>query len=135
MDTTLTQASRQLMQTIFDGLARGDSRAFIDSLSGDFRWTVTGTNAWSGTYEGRDAVRQQLLRPLLENFATQYTNRAHRFIADGEWVAVECVGNVETKRGERYDNRYCWVCRVRDGKLREVIEYMDTELVARVLVR
>ncbi len=132
---TLTQANKQLLQTIFEGLARGDGKAFIDGMADDIRWTLTGTNAWSGTYEGKDVVRQQLLRPLLDQFATQYTNQARRIIGEGAWVVVECVGNVETKRGERYDNRYCWVCRVEDGKLRELVEYMDTELVAKVLVR
>ena len=121
------------MQTIFDGLAQGDSKAFLDSLSDDFCWTVPGSNSWSGTYRGRDAVRKQLLRPLFDNFATQYTNTARRFIGEGDWVAVECQGDVATTSGQRYDNRYVWLCRVQEGKLREIIEYMDTELAARVL--
>ena len=54
-------------------------------------------------------------------------------IAEGEWAAVECRGNVQTRRGERYDNQYCWVCRVQDGRLKEVVEYLDTQLVDAVL--
>jgi uncharacterized protein len=132
---TLTQTNKQLLATIFEGLARGDAKAFRDSLAEDFCWTLTGTNAWSGTYRGREAVMQELMRPLFAQFATTYTNTAHRIIGEGEWVVVECRGNVQTKQGGRYDNRYCWVCRVREGKLAEVIEYMDTELVAKALVR
>ena len=132
MDST-TQASRQLLQSIFDGLAEGDPTAFRESLAEDFKWTLTGSNSWSGVYRGREVVLQQLMRPLFASFATTYTNRARRIIADGEWVAVECQGNVQTKSGKRYDNSYCWVCRVQDGRLKEVIEYMDTELVAKAL--
>jgi len=126
---------KQLLQTVFAGLAAGDSGAFVDSLADDFRWTVTGTTKWSGTYRGKEAVMGELMRPLFANFETRYTNTAQRFIAEGDWVAVECRGNVQTKRGQRYDNRYCWVCRVEEGKLKEVIEYMDTALVAAVLER
>jgi uncharacterized protein len=134
MSTAIPHA-RQLLQTIFAALAAGDSNAFVDSLADDFCWTVTGTTKWSGTYRGKEAVMSELMRPLFANFETRYTNTAQRFIAEGDWVAVECRGNVQTKRGQRYDNRYCWVCRVEEGKLKEVIEYMDTALVAAALER
>lgn len=130
---TLTQTNKHLLQTIFDGLANGDPQAFRDALSDDFTWTLTGTTAWSGVYRGKEAVMQQLMRPLFAQFAGRYTNTAHRIIGEGEWVVVECRGNVETTAGGRYDNRYCWVCRVAQGKLREVIEYMDTALVSQAL--
>jgi uncharacterized protein len=125
--------NKQLLQDIFAGLARGDSRPFVSSLAEDFCWTLTGTTEWSGTYRGKQAVMTDLMRPLFAQFAGQYTNSAHRFIAEGDWVVVECRGKVNTKAGKPYNNQYCWVCRVEGGQLREVIEYMDTQLVATAL--
>jgi ketosteroid isomerase-like protein len=132
---THTHTPKQLLQDIFAGLARGDSRPFVDSLSDDFCWTLTGTTKWSGTYRGKKAVMQDLMRPLFAQFADQYINTAQTFIAEGDRVVVECRGKVTTKSGQPYNNQYCWVCRVEGGKLKEVIEYMDTELVAKVLER
>jgi ketosteroid isomerase-like protein len=132
---TLTQSNKQLLQRIFDGLAKGDGKPFVDSLADDFCWTLTGTNAWSGTYRGKKAVRDELMKPLFAQFDTQYTNTAIRIIGEGDWVVVECQGKVTTKAGLPYNNRYCWVCRVEGGQLKEVIEYMDTELVANALTR
>ena len=40
---------------------------------------------------------------------------------------------VQTKSGLRYDNTYCYVCRLADGRLRELTEYMDTELAKAAL--
>jgi ketosteroid isomerase-like protein len=54
---------------------------------------------------------------------------AHSFIAEGEYVLVESRGENATPDGRTYNNRYCWVCRIDGGKLREIREYMDTELV------
>ena len=54
-------------------------------------------------------------------------------IADGEFVVVECEGSVATKAGQRYDNKYCYVIQMADGKMIELIEYMDTALADRVL--
>jgi uncharacterized protein len=132
---TQTNSSKQLLQDIFAGLAKGDSRPFVDSLADDFSWTLTGTTKWSRTYRGKTSVMQDLMRPLFAQFADQYINTAQTFIAEGDRVVVECRGKVTTKSGKPYNNQYCWVCRVEDGKLKEVIEYMDTELVATVLER
>lgn len=126
---------KQLLQAIFDGLARGDARQFRDSLADDFRWTLSGSTAWSRTYEGKEAVMNELMKPLFANFETRYTNTAQRFIAEGGWVVVQCRGEVITKSGKPYNNQYCWVCRVEGGRLKEVIEYMDTELVTAALER
>ncbi len=126
-------ANKRLMQHIFDGLAKGDGKAFRDSLAENFRWTVPGTNKWSGTYEGKQSVLNDLMRPLFEQFAGQFTNTAHRFIAEGDYVVVECEGRVTTKTGKPYNNQYCYVCRFADGQLQELNEYMDTQLVATAL--
>ena len=73
------------------------------------------------------------MAPLFANFATRYTNHATRFIAEDDFVVVECRGNVTTKSGQPYNNSYCYVCRMSGGKLTELTEYLDTELVTKVL--
>lgn len=125
--------NKQLMQDIFSELAKGNSQPLVESLADDFCWTVTGTTKWSRTYKGKHAVLTELLRPLVSQFADQYTNTAHRFIAEGDHVVVEFRGRVTTKAGKPYNNTYCWVCRIAEGKLQELTEYMDTELVTTTL--
>ena len=128
-----TAENKRLMREIFDGLAQGNGKPFRDSLADDFRWHMIGTTQWSKTYDGKEAVMKDLLRPLFAKFADQYLNTAHRFIAEDDHVVVECRGRVTTKEGKPYNNTYCWVCRIADGKLKELTEYMDTELVATAL--
>jgi len=122
------------MQEIFAGLSKGDGSLFRDSLADDFAWTVTGTTKWSKTYRGKVAVLQELVAPLYAQLADRYTNDAQRFIAEDDYVVVECRGHSTTKSGKPYNNVYCWVCRFEGGKLKELTEYMDTELVAKTLV-
>jgi uncharacterized protein len=125
--------NKRLMQRIFAGLAVGDGTLFRESLADDFCWHLIGTTKWSRSYRGKQTVMKELLRPLTAQFADRYTNTAQRFIAEDDYVVVECRGRVTTKSGQPYHNSYCWVCRLADGKLVELTEYMDTELVARVL--
>ena len=125
--------NKRLFQAIFAGLSVGDGKLFIDSLADDFCWTITGTTAWSKTYRGKQAVRGELLRPLFTQFADQYTNQLRRIIAEDDFVVVEFQGRVTTKSGKPYNNTYCWICRVADGKLKELTEYLDTALVDHAL--
>jgi hypothetical protein len=125
--------NKQLMHDIFAALSEGNGQPFIDSLADDFTWTLTGSTAWSKTYVGKAAVLNDLFRPLFAQFADRYTNVADRIIAEDDIVVVECHGQVTTKAGHPYNNRYCWVCHIRDGKLQSLTEYMDTQLVATVL--
>lgn len=125
--------NKHLMQRIFDGLARGDARLFLDSLDETTVWRMIGTNAWSGVYTGKTAIRHDLLSPLFAQFADQYVNVADAIIAEGDTVVVECRGKVTTKAGKRYDNTYCWVCRMAGDKIASLTEYMDTQLVAAAL--
>jgi hypothetical protein len=42
---------------------------------------------------------------------------------------MEASGENATPDGKIYNNKYCWVCRITDGQLHELREYMDTQLV------
>ena len=128
-----TEDNKQRVQTIFEGLARGDARLFLDSLDEAAVWRMIGTTAWSGVYTGKAAIRRDLLAPLIAQFADRYRNTADAIIAEGDTVVVECRGKVTTKAGRPYDNTYCWVLRMRDGRIAALTEYMDTQLVATAL--
>jgi ketosteroid isomerase-like protein len=128
-----TGDNKRLLQRIFDRLADGDSKLFLDSMAEDFTWTVTGTNSWSGTYAGKTAVLEELLQPLRRKVTDRVRTIPQRFLADGDHVVVEAQGRSTTCAGAAYDNRYCFVFRLEHGKLVHVTEYMDTELVSAVL--
>jgi len=134
MTGTSTLDNKRRMQAVMAALAEGDGRPFIDLMAEDIVWIMPGSSAWSGRYEGKKTVRDQLLRPVHAQFEGTYRNRATRIVADEDVVVVECRGEVNTKRGQPYNNTYCWVCRFGpDGQMRELVEYMDTLLVDAVL--
>jgi uncharacterized protein len=125
--------NKAALKLAFDELSQGNSKSFVALWAADFSWTITGHTAWSRTYHGRESVLKDLMAPLLARFATRYTNTATRFIAEDDYVVVECHGSVTTKSGAPYDNTYCYVCRMQGGLLKELTEYLDTELVTAAL--
>ncbi len=120
--------NKQIVQDIFAELARGESKLFVESMADDFRWILAGVTKWTQTFEGKQAVLTDLFALLSSTLAGPIITTAQRFIADGDYVAVEARGQSTTKAGIPYNNKYCFIFRLADGKLREVTEYMDTEL-------
>ncbi len=124
--------NKALLQDIFAELSSGSSRPLLEALADDVTWTVKGTTPWSRTYSGKAAVLA-LLRELGSRLATRYRAEATLVLADGEHVVVAANGSATTIDGRRYDNQYCFLYRLRDGAIVEVIEYLDTQLVVAAL--
>lgn len=125
--------NKKLMQSIFSELAKGNSKPLVESMADDFCWTVTGTTKWSKTYQGKQTVLTELFGGLRTRISGKITTIAERFIADGDYVAVEARGKNTTNTGRPYNNRYCFVFRLAGGKLQDLTEYLDTELVTSAL--
>jgi ketosteroid isomerase-like protein len=125
--------NKKLMQEIFAGLANRNGTLLIERMAEDFRWINIGTNKWSGTFAGKAAVLRDLLGPLRAKLVERSRTVAHRFIVEGDYVIVEARGDNVTRAGQPYNNEYCFVFRLADGKIKEVKEYADTALVDAVL--
>jgi ketosteroid isomerase-like protein len=125
--------NKQLMQAIFTELSKGNSRPLVESMDEDFRWIVTGDTRWSRTYDGKRAVLTELFGELSSKINDRIRTTALRFIAEDDLVVVEARGNNTTRAGKEYNNAYCFIFRIAEGKLKEVTEYLDTELVTAAL--
>ena len=125
--------NKKLMQEIFAGLANRDGTLFTERMADDFRWINIGSNKWSGSFDGKEAVLRDLLGPLRGKLMARSRTVAHRFFADGDHVIVEARGDNVTRAGKPYNNEYCFVFHLSGGKITEVKEYSDTALVEAVL--
>ncbi len=126
-------ANRTLIQQVYTDAANRSGTTFIDHLADDVRWIVTGQYSWSRTFEGRDAVLNGLQGHFRSLLAERPRTVAHNIIAEGDTVVVEAKGDNITKTGVRYDNEYCMVWRVENGRIKEIREYCDSALVEKVL--
>lgn len=127
------EENKQLLKNIYDEMAKGNTAPFGEALADDVKWTLTGSTDWSKTYDGKEAVYKELIAPLFEKFADRYTTELVRMIAEDDTVAAEFKGNATTKTGKPYNNSYCYIYRFEDGKIAEITEYFDTELVSKAL--
>jgi len=125
--------NKQQIRHVFAELERGEPAPFIGILGDDVRWTIIGSTDWSRTYDGKNAVLGELLGPLRERLTDMIKVTTTRILADEDCVVVEARGEATTRAGKPYDNTYCWIFRLDAGKVREITEYLDTELTATAL--
>ncbi|MDP4505729.1 nuclear transport factor 2 family protein [Nonomuraea sp. NBC_00507] len=126
--------NKRLLQDVFDQMAQGNTRAMSEVMADDFRWVFPGRWSWSGSWGPRQVALNGLLRPLMAQL-TDYRSEADLILAEGDRVVVQARGYATTKRGEPYHQTYCYIFRVVDGQITEVVEHCDTALVERVLDR
>jgi ketosteroid isomerase-like protein len=129
-----TMANKQLLQDIYAQISRGNLQPLLDSMADDIEWTIIGSTALSGTSHGKQEVIDKLLKPLRARLADgPIMFQPERFIAEGEYVVMQARGRATARSGKPYNNTYCIVCRIVDGKLKEMIDYVDTELITTAL--
>jgi uncharacterized protein len=133
-------ANKKLIEEIFAAAGNPDPAVrdrslFTASLADDAKWVVTGQYSWSRTFTGKQSILNDLHGHVRSLLVDRARTVAHRFIADGDHVVVEAKGNNLTKTGVRYDNDYCLVFHLENGKIKEVREYCDSVLTEKALGR
>jgi ketosteroid isomerase-like protein len=127
-------ANKQLLRHVYAEISKGNVQPLLDSLADDVEWTIIGSTALSGTSRGKQEVVDKLLKPIRARLADgPIVFQPERFIAEGEYVVMQAQGRATALSGKPYNNTYCIVCRIVDGKVKELVDYIDTELITTAL--
>jgi ketosteroid isomerase-like protein len=124
------EENKRLVHAAYTGEGGGPS--LIDLLDDDATYTFFGSHRFATTMHGKQAILDQLLLPLSTALENGITLTIHNMVAEGDQVVFEATGSARTRDGRAYDNSYCMVVRLQDGRIRSVREYLDTELVSRI---
>lgn len=122
----------KLITHVFDEVAKGNGQPFWEIVADNAVWRTIGTNSWGGSFTGKDSIVNDLFRPLGRKLASRATIPT-RIIDGGDVIVVQARGKNTTHTGVAYDNDYCFVITMKDGKIVTYEEYCDTELVTQVL--
>ncbi|UCG75946.1 MAG: nuclear transport factor 2 family protein [Gemmatimonadota bacterium] len=123
------EQNKQFVRKFFERADCGDVGGALELFADDVCWTSVGSTRFSGTYAGKEELVADLVDPLFRELQGGIRHELRNFVAEGDHVVAEVSGRAITRDGRPYNNRYCFVFRLADGRIREVTEYMDTELV------
>src|SRR5258708_35847988 len=123
--------NKELIRNMFAELSKGNAEGFLGKLDDNVKFTVQGSTKYSGTCNNKHELLSKVLGPLSAQLEGGLTITPYNFIAEGDYVVMQANGKSNTKAGGTYNNTYCQIFRLANGKVQEVTEYLDTELVTK----
>lgn len=124
-----TEDNRKVVIDFFGYISAGDIESATALLSDQMSWTLTGTTPLSGTYTPLKSVQEDFLGPFMEMVEDGHIEMdLQETVADGDRVIALLKGKAKGKYGD-YNNTYCHVFRVSNGKIQDVTEFCDTAMI------
>jgi uncharacterized protein len=115
--------------------SEGNLEGCLALMDDDVKWRNIGSTRFSGTFVGKERLITDLLGPLFSQLRSGLSSTVENVVAEGDYVVLQSRGKAQTTEGKDYNNTYCHIFKIRDGRIVEVTEYFDTELVTSVFGR
>ena len=126
-----TQENVRIVKEFFAAMGRGDEQGLLAVCAGDIEWIIPGVD-WplAGTHRGHAGLAD-LLRKASETVDISVSER-REFIAQGDRVLVVgfAAGRIMATH-KAFEDHWIFAITVRDGKLTNIREYIDTQALAR----
>lgn len=130
MSTQTTQANKAIATQFCERISAGDVQGTIDLMTDDVSYWILGrkeVNPSAGAHT--KAGMERIFRIMKERMPNGMKFTAKSMIAEGDEVALEAESFGELHNGRVYNNQYHIRLKIRDGKIAEGREYLDTQHV------
>ena len=129
--SSITDQNKQITIEFFEALSTGSNK-YLDFYTDDSIIWTAGNNAIGGTRTKKEVVT--FAENILSAFPSGITFNITGITAEEDRVAIEISGEAIHASGETYNNQYHFLLIIKDGKILELKEYMDTQLAAKILL-
>ena len=127
----LTDNNKKLVEDFFSILSSG-SQDYLDFYTEESIIWTAGENAIGGSRSKSEVVG--FAKSILDSFPDGISFNVVNLIAENDYVAAEVEGTAVHVSGKSYNNKYHFLLKIKDNKILELKEYMDTQLAAKVLL-
>jgi uncharacterized protein len=125
-----TQDNARIVKEFFAAVGRGDRQGLLALAAEDIEWIIPGED-WplAGTYRGHAGLAN-LLETASKKMETSTEPR--EYVAQGDRVLVIGFAKGKVKATNRtFEDNWVFAITVRNGKLTNIREYIDTQALAR----
>jgi uncharacterized protein len=121
------EGNKQLVSSTWQAFAKGDIKAAFANMSDDVSWLIPGNlPGLSGLRKGKAAILE-FARSAAKTFPSGLQTQISRIYGDADTVILELTNRGKLANGRDYENEYCFVFEVEQGRIRRVREYVDTQ--------
>ena len=126
-----TDNNKKLVEDFFRILSSG-SQDYLDFYTEESIIWTAGENAIGGSRSKSEVVG--FAKSILDSFPDGISFNVVNLIAENDYVAAEVESTAMHISGKPYNNKYHFLLKIKDNKIMELKEYMDTQLAAKVLL-
>jgi ketosteroid isomerase-like protein len=127
------QEKKELVTRTWDAIGKGDIKGAFANMSDDVSWLVPGNlPGVSGLKRGKDEILK-FMSGVGDTFPEGLQSEIRKVHCDGDTVVVELTNRGRVRNGKQYENEYCFVFELEDGKIRRIREYVDTQKAREIL--
>jgi ketosteroid isomerase-like protein len=119
---------REVAEELFARLSAGDVAGALATMSDDVTWLIPGRRELTpsaGSYDKRRL--EKLFKAMLGELKGGLKMTVTGVVAEGDKVALEAESRGELRNGRVYSQQYHFLIEFRDGRIRAVREYLDTQ--------
>jgi uncharacterized protein len=130
-DAMSTEKNVQTVKNFFAAIGRGDKEGLLALVAEDVEWIIPGED-WplAGRHRGHAGLAA-VLQKASEEVETTYP-KPPEFVAQGDRVLVVGVATGKIKATNKpFKDNWVFDITVRDGKVANIREYIDTQALAR----
>jgi uncharacterized protein len=127
----VSEQNKQVVLRFLKAMGASDAAAAAPCLAPDAFTLAKGFSKFAGVR--RYDTILATIAAFKKLVPTGLSPEIHTVTAGGDRVVVEFEGNATLSNGKRYNNQYCMVFTLRDGKIKQVNEYFCTKLAEEVL--
>ena len=125
------QENTEIVKDFFAAVGRDDKRGVLSLVAEDIEWIIPG-EGWplAGTHRGHVGLEAVLQKASAEIEMTY--PQPPEFVAQGDRVLVVGVATGKIKATKKaFKDDWAFDITVRDGKVKHIREYIDTQALAR----
>jgi len=124
------EANKAIAAQFCELLSQGNIQGVLDLMTDDVSYWILGRKEVIPSSGARNkAEMERIFKIMHERMPNGMKFTAKSMIAEGDEVALEAESYGELKNGRVYNNQYHIRLRMRNGKIAEGREYLDTQHV------
>jgi ketosteroid isomerase-like protein len=131
--TMSAEQNKEMVTATWTAFGKGDIKTAFANMADNVSWLIPGsTPGVSGVKRGKDEILKFMasVGNLFPEGLKSEITRAH---ATEDAVILELTNRGKVSNGKSYENEYCFVFELENGKIRRIREYVDTQKAKDIL--
>lgn len=117
-------SNKEIITKAFQEWHNGNGN-FFDLLNDDMHWEITGSTPYSKVYTSKQQFLDEVIIPLNKKLREKIKPTVRNIFVDEDMVIALWDGEATALDGKPYLSSYSWYMKMKDGKITNVVAFLD----------